>query len=123
MRRFIRDFKLEIEAFVLIVGLMLFAIGTLGIFAPSGGFLESFLRDVGAWKWWCFLIGILMIIGGGWYTIDNVRKRREFERLIKSESKAKFVKNKDRIEYLAWSLTSEHESRLWEKKKEFGIKN
>jgi hypothetical protein len=125
MRRFIKDFKLELEVFVFLIGIILFIIGITGSVMPdsSPDFLKSVHRDLGGWVYWCALIGILMMVVGGWYMIDNIRKRREFEKLINTDSKVKFVKNQERIEFLAWVLTSDHERRLWEKKKKFGIKH
>jgi hypothetical protein len=124
VKRFIRDFKLEIEVLVFVFGLILLMIGVSGVFFPdsSPDFLKSIHRDIGGWVYWLALIGVLLLIIGGFYMIDNLRKRREFEKLIKTDSKVKFVKEKERIEYLAWILTTDHEKRLWEKKKEFGIK-
>jgi hypothetical protein len=124
VKRFVRDFKLEIEVLLFVFGIILLIIGVTGIAMPdsSPDFLKSIHRDLGGWVYWLALIGILMIIVGGFYMVDNLLKRREFERLIKTDSKVKFVKDKDRIEYLAWILTSDHEKRLREKKKEFGMK-
>jgi hypothetical protein len=125
MRRSIRDLKMELEVLTFIIGLILLIIGISGIFFPdsSPDFLKIVHKDFGGWIYWTTLLGVLLILIGGWYMIDNIRKRREFESLIKTDSKVKFIKNKDRIEFLAWNLTSDHERRLWEKKKEFGIKN
>jgi hypothetical protein len=39
------------------------------------------------------------------YAGDTIRKYREFDKLIDTDSKAKFVQNQDRIEYLAWLLS------------------
>lgn len=125
MKRFIRDFRLEAEVFMFIIGLILFIIGFTGIFFPTSSpdFLRSIHEDLGGWTYWSAVLGFFLMIGGGWYMVDNLRKRREFENLINTDRKVEFVKNKDRAEFLAWVLTSDHERRLWEKKKEFGIKN
>lgn len=124
MKRFVRDFKLEIEVLLFVFGIILLIIGVTGIAMPdsSPDFLKSIHRDLDGWVYWLALAGALMIIVGGFYMVDNLLKRREFERLMKTDSKARFVKDKDRVEYLAWILTSDHERRLMEKKKEFGMK-
>lgn len=124
MKRIFRDFKLELEVFVFIIGLILLIIGITGVFFPdnSPDFLKSIHRDFGGWIYWSAFGGFLLVLIGGWYMVDNLRKRREFEKLMETDSKAKFIKNKERVEFLAWVLTSDHERRLWEKKKEFGIK-
>lgn len=88
--------------------------------------LPDFLRDIdqriGNWIIWIAFLGILLTLAGGWYFADTVRKRREFRRLIATDSKAKFVRNQDRLERLAhFYLGSEYRKRVEEKKREFGL--
>ncbi len=63
-----------------------------------------------------------MLIAGAWYFFDNVKMRREFKELMETTSKAKFIRNLDRVEYLAWKLTPDHQNQLTKKKSEFHIK-
>jgi len=123
--RFLREIKLELSSMVLVAGIILTTIAAAKYFLPDS-FTPNFLRDVyadlGMWIVWITVLGPILLAGGGWYFLDIVRKRREFERLINTPSKAKFVRNQDRLEYLGWILSSEHERRVWEKKREFKIK-
>ena len=125
MSRLMRDFKLEVECLLFIFGLFIFIIGIAGIFFKDASPepLKGIIQDFGGWVYWCALVGFLLVLGAGYYTFDNLKMRHEFKKLLGTDSKAKFVKNQDRLEFLAWTLTSEHEKRLWEKKKEFGIKS
>ncbi len=91
------------------------------------GRLPQFLVDIdtkiGDWIIWVAFFGPLLLLGGGWYFFDTIRKRREFERLVDTDSKAKFVRNQDRLEKLAWFyLGSEYVKRVQDKEKEFGVK-
>ena len=124
MKRFLKDFKLEIEIFLFIISFILFIIGITGVFFQDSSpvFLQDIHKDIGGWVNWCAFAGVILLFVSGWYMIDNIRKRREFKKLINTDSKAKFIKNKERIEYLAWVLTTDHEKELWKKKQEFGIK-
>jgi hypothetical protein len=47
---------------------------------------------------------------------------REYERLMETKSKATFIRNQDRIEELAFTLTENHRRRLQEKKEELKIR-
>ncbi len=68
------------------------------------------------------MAGPIILIAGGWYFFDNLRKRKEFKELMETTSKAKFIRNMDRAEFLAWKLTMDHQKQLMDKKKEFHIK-
>ncbi len=62
-----------------------------------------------------------MLLAGAFYFGDTIKKHREFNKLIDTDSKAKFVQNQDRIEYLAWLLSARFEKKVQEKKKEFRL--
>lgn len=86
-------------------------------------FLRGIDTSIGNWMIWVALLGPLVLLGGGWYLVDTIRKRREFERLIETDSKAKLVRNQDRLERLAWYyLGSEYVRRVQKRKEELNIK-
>lgn len=123
-----REIKFELSFAILAAGLFM---TILGLFWASWSPLlpykpelleETFVRPIGGWMVYVTFFGPLLTLGAGWYFIDMVRKRREFERLMATPSKAAFVRSQDRIEYLAWYLTRDHEQRVDEKKKEFKIR-
>jgi len=88
--------------------------------------LPSVLQDIdrylGEWNIYLTVLGPLLLFSGGYYFFDTIRKRREFERLIETDSKAKFVRNQDRIEFLAWLLGKDYYRRSEQKKVEFNLK-
>lgn len=123
--RILRELRLELSAMVFIAGLIMTAL-IVNRFAITPANLPEFLReldeDIGQWMVWILVIGPVVLFSGGWYFIDTIRKRREFERLIDTESKAKFVRNQDRIEFLGWLLGSDYRKRGESKKTEFGLR-
>ena len=58
---------------------------------------------------------------GIWWLYDYVKKTKKLKELTKTPSKARFVRNLDDIEYLAWSLPQRFEDEVLRKKKDFGI--
>ena len=69
------------------------------------------------------VLGLILVAVGGWYTFDTIRKRREFEEYINSESKRKFTQNLRELEEISYKLGERYESRLNEKKREWKIKH
>lgn len=123
MRR-IREVRLELSAMVFSAGLVMSVLAIVDLFfrASSPQVIVDIVRGIGNWMVWVAFLGPILGLIGGFYFVDTLRKRREFNKLINTTSKAKFVRNQDRLEYLAWILSSEHERKVWEKKQEFNIK-
>jgi hypothetical protein len=123
--RLVRELRLELSAMFFIAGIVLtiFPVGHYFVKAPN---LPPILQDIdlrlGEWNVWLIVLGPLLLLSGGYYFIDTIRKRREFERLIDTDSKAKFVRNQDRIEFLAWLLGKQYHQRSERKKVEFNLK-
>lgn len=124
LKRFFTTYTLQFGFILFILGIILTILGFFGVFYydNSPDFLKRAIDSVGDWKYWCILIGPVLIIAGGWYFFDNINKRKEFKDLIETTSKAKFIRNLDRVEFLAWKLTPGHQNSLIEKKNEFHIK-
>jgi hypothetical protein len=124
IKRFLTVYALYLSLIILLVGIVLTFLGILGIFyfesAPD--FLKEIINSLGDWKLWCILLGPVLLIAGGYYFFDNLSKRREFKGLMETTSKQKFIKNLDRVEFLAWKLTPEHQRQLAKKKRKFHIK-
>lgn len=117
------EYRLEISTVVLILGAFMSLVGFFGLYpsnAPNP--ISSMLDSIGNWYLWFIIVGPFLIIFGVWYATDYVKKAKEFESLIGTTSKAKFVKNLDRIEELAWFLTYKHQVKVAGKKMEFKIK-
>lgn len=126
----LRELRLEMSAMVFIAGLVMTVLTVnhyfLGGFS-SGSKLPDFLQDIdrriGNWIVWVAFLGVLVVLIGGWYFQDMIRKRREFGRLLNTDSKAKFVRSQQRLEELAhWYLGREYMRKVEAKKQEFAIK-
>ena len=124
MPRFTREFALELSSIVLMVGILLtfFVILEYGFGDVLPGYLREILDGIGSWIVWMTVVGPILLIGGGWYFFDGLNKRREFGKLIDTDSKAVFVRNMDRLEELAYYLTERHRETFYEKRDGFKIK-
>lgn len=118
----------EYQGFLGIVGLILGIFFTiLGVFAV---FLEKYtpspitkMNDaIGDWIYWLLVIGVLMILFLGLYVWDRNKKIKEFNELMDTQSKSKFVKNIARLETLALILGPRYEEEFIEKEKHYKIK-
>jgi hypothetical protein len=71
-----------------------------------------------------YIIGISMLgmIYGLYFYQHLLRYRVEFTSLMETKSKAMFIRNLDRIEYLAWKLGEDFSGAVQEKREGFGIK-
>lgn len=78
---------------------------------------------IGNWIVWFVVVGPLLLLLGGFYFLDFIRKRREFDRLLTVPSKARFVRDQDRLEELAWYLPTRYARALRERKRKWGIRD
>ena len=127
MARLYREFRLEVAAMIFIAGLIMTIIMIISFTLPATApdqpdFLYDLIKiKIGDWMIWIMVIGPILLVAGIFYLGDTIKKFREFNKLIDIDSKAKFVQNQDRIEYLAWLLSARLEKQVESKKKEFKI--
>ncbi|MEE9152020.1 MAG: DUF3198 domain-containing protein [Thermoplasmata archaeon] len=124
LKRFFTTYTLQFGFLLFILGISLTIFGFFGVFYYDSDYnvFKGIIDSIGDWKYWCILIGPILIISGGWYFYDNISKRREFANLTDTTSKAKFIRNLDRVEFLAWKLAPRYREQLAKKKSEFHIK-
>ena len=124
IREFIHENKPGLCAVGLIVGLPLTLISALSLWYSEGDTgIAQWANDMfGNWAFWLIIPGLAMAIIGGYYLYDFYRKLKEFKNLMKVESKAKFIKNVDKIEELAWRLHPKYEKIVIEKKKKYKMR-
>ncbi len=79
------------------------------------GVMASFADAVGAWNWWIFIFAAIGTLICAIMFFDYLKKRREFEELIDTNSKKQFIKNQEDLEVLSWKLGTEYEKRFDEK--------
>jgi formate-dependent nitrite reductase membrane component NrfD len=125
--RLYREFRLEVAAMIFIAGLVTTILVIISFTLPSTrpeqpDFFYKLIKDnIGNWMVWMMLLGPILLLAGIFYLGDTIKKFREFNKLIDADSKAKFVQNQDRIEYLAWLLSARLEKQVEAKKKEFKL--
>jgi hypothetical protein len=130
LRIFVRDITYPVAAIILVVCIIAVFFGTLAtffvdnkqyktpepFFSPAKKINEQNL-DI------CILgLGVLALLFAGWYFGDGYYKRRRFEKLMDTDSKARFLEDLDEIEELAYKLSSYHEELVYERKRELKIK-
>jgi hypothetical protein len=124
-KAFTREYRFELSALMLAVGVVITFISAIGLFVPKlPDYLIGFqpaIKAIGYWLYWLLVIGPIMLVGGAWWLIDSVRKSLELLKYLKVDSKAKFVKNLEEIEYLAWVLPRKYEDLVLDKKRQFKV--
>jgi Protein of unknown function (DUF3198) len=120
-----RELRYELSALILALGILGMILSLTQYLFPtqSPDWLVSIHKAVGQYVVWEAFLGFLAVIAGGFYFVDTIRKEREFERLISTNSKELFVKNMKRIEELTYDhLPSAYERRFLDKKRDFRIR-
>ena len=120
-----RDLRYELSTLIFGLGILAWILTITNYFirAQTPDWLVNINDAIGPWMFWVAVIGFFALLGGGYYFIDTIRKEREFDRLVSTNSKEIFVKNQKRIEELAYyHLPSSYERLYLEKKREFRIK-
>ncbi len=119
-----REIKFELSLAIFAGGVLMSTLATFNYFltAQAPALIRNVNAGLGDWIFWVAVLGYPLALGGGYYFVDLLRKRQQFERLMSSPSKATFVRNQDKIERLAWTLSPEYERRVVEKKREFKIR-
>ena len=129
------EYRLELSSFLSLLFGVLTIIGVVGAFFRKTkddgtvvytlhgalSFLGDLAKPFGPWGTWLVIAAPIGLIVCVWWYYDYIKKTRELAELIDTPSKAKFVRNLDDIEYLAWSLPKRYENRVLEKKREFKI--
>jgi hypothetical protein len=120
------EYRLELAGLFVVVFSFLTLAGAVGVFLEEDlpsylSFLTDLTDPIGSWAYWLVVAGPIALVISIWWLYDFVKKTRELDELIKTPSKAKFVRNLDDIEFLAWSLPQRYEDQVLSKKKEFGL--
>lgn len=133
-RDFLTEYRLELSAFLSLAFGFLTLIGLVGAIyihvenhvvtykLPSGlSFLKDLIQPFGTWVTWIAVVSPIALLICLWWLYDYVVKVRKLMGFIDNPSRAKFVKNLDDIEYLAWVLPRRFEKQVIERKKEFKL--
>ena len=77
---------------------------------------------VGDWAYWIIIIGLILVLFGGYNIVKFLGQLKEFKTLMDTTGRVKFIKNQDRIEELAWRLHPKYEKQVIDRKAKFNIK-
>jgi MFS family permease len=125
-KAFLREWAMELGFIIMVVGIMLLFFTTMGLFFldQTPQLLVDIVKPLheSNWDMWGFLFGILLVIIGVLLFGDKVIKLREFKQLLNSPSRATFIKNREKLELLAWKLTKRQEKELEDKLNDWGVK-
>ncbi len=120
------EYRLELSSMFSLLFVLVTIIGVAGVFLGDDTpsyliFLKDLTDPIGTWSSWLLVIGPLGLIVAVWWLYDYAKKSKKLADLMKTPSKAKFVRNLDDIEYLAWSLPQRFEDEVIKRKKDLGI--
>lgn len=120
------EYRMEISATLMILFGLASLIGILG--AVTGNQLTGFwgtfqdlVAPFGNWVYWLAFVGPIGFIFSLWWVLDFILKIRKLKDMINTESKARFIKNQDDIEYIAWRLPRKYKMLVARKKAELRI--
>lgn len=129
-KAFLTEYRLELGSLLTLLFAVLTLIGIVGVYLNMGegnhlpsalSVLEDLATPFGDWVTWFVVVSPIGLIVCAWWLYDFFRKTRKLAGLIDTPSKAKFVRNIDEIDYLAWSLPQRYEDQVLTKKKELKI--
>jgi hypothetical protein len=120
------EYRVEMGITLLLVFGLASLIGILGASTNNNltGFwstFQSIVESFGNWVYWLAFIGPLGFLCALWWMADYILKVKKLKNLIDTESKAKFIKNQDDIEYIAWRLPKKYKVLVAKKKIELKI--
>lgn len=123
---FLTEYRLELSGMFIVLFSFLTIIGVVGAFLEDGlpsylMFLNDLTEPVGSWAYWFVAVGPIGLVVAIWWLYDYVKKTKKLADLIGTPSRAKFVRNLDDIEYLAWSLPRRYEKQVLQRKRDFGL--
>lgn len=120
----LRELRMEISTMIMLSGILLtvFTVNHYFLRSSLPAFFLNIDDHIGAWIVWVAVIGPLLLLIGVFYFQDTIRKRREFRRLIDTDSKAKFFRNQARLTEIAQVLGNEYWGRMEQKAAEFNLK-
>jgi len=120
-----RDWTHLLSAAGLAFGIILLIMAALAMWYPSvlsEDFMSAFTQESGRLDLCSAGGGLLLLIFAGYYFADNLNNRRKFNRLFEIASKEKFIRNRDKLEELAFMISTRHELKVQRKVKEMKLR-
>ena len=123
-----REHSFKINFVGIILGGIFSLISIIGVFFPNhesvtnSEAISGFYDMVGDYIYWLFIIALGVFIICLWLYVDLYLKLKKFKDLLKTNSKAIFVRNQNELEELAWKLGPKYWDIYVERKKELKIR-
>ena len=123
------EHRFELSGSIFAVGVVLMFItviayaASIRTWAETVPILHNLLVGIGPWIFWEAIIAVFVLLFSGFYFMDTLRKGREFERLIRTNSKEMFLKNRRRMENLALVLPGRYARRVEKKRAELKVRD
>ncbi|HYK93077.1 MAG TPA: hypothetical protein VEY07_03430 [Thermoplasmata archaeon] len=127
LRRALQTQRLPLSILVLIVGVLLTVLAA-GYFTPLSQYAPCTMINSGTaqpnanYNLVFVIAGPIVVIIGAYLVGAYYLARHRFEHLMKTRSKAEFLRNLPEVEDLLWELTPDDEQRYVQKKAEMGIR-
>jgi len=87
------EHRFELSGSIFAVGVVLMFVmviayvSSVRAWAETVPILQNLLVGIGPWIFWEAIVAVFVLLFGGFYFVDTLRKGREFERLIRTNSK------------------------------------
>lgn len=122
--RFYHKNKLLIYPLSIAIGAPLTILSMLALLYKTDdtGITLTLHNAIGDWAYWLVVIGLILLLFGGYYIAKFFGQLKEFKTLMGASGRVKFIKNLDRIEELAWRLHPKYEKQVIDRKIKFNIK-
>lgn len=124
IENFLHENKPGLCVIGIVTGLPAVILSVLSLLHSEGdsGIIKWAYDLIGNWAFWLILIGFILLIPGIYYLAVFYKQLKEFKGLMKTDSKAMFIKNQDRVEELAWRLHPKYEKMVIQKKEKLKVK-
>jgi len=120
-----RDWTHMLSAAGTVFSVTLLILSALAMWYPatlSEDFMSAFTQESGRLDLCSAGGGLLLLIFAGYYLADNLNNRRKFNRLFEIASKEKLIRNRDKLEELAFLISTKHELMVQKKVKEMKLR-
>ncbi len=121
IKHFFQNHILIFSTLGLIIGGFFTTLGFSYLLLDESNSLRESIDNIGDYAIWLAIIGLLVFVTSIFYFVATIINFRKFDKLINTHSKAKFIRNLDDIEKLAWKLTIKERRKVEMKRRKFRI--
>lgn len=124
LKAWFRENRLWIYTGLFLLGIIAFVVGVASLWAKKalGTDMERWFDSIGNANGPLFLGALFLFLMGAYLYIGLAYKKADFRKLVTTNSKAEFLRNKDHLERLAFDLGKAEQEWLAERKAQFRIR-